>query len=68
MISILVLLLVLDVKTDFSKVIGDRAFHPDVDKLGEIAGAFYTGMKEAGLVGVGKHFPGHGNVVVDSYL
>ncbi|MGY0399509.1 MAG: beta-N-acetylhexosaminidase [Ostreibacterium sp.] len=58
---------VLDVQTDFSQVIGDRGFHSDVDKIGCIAGAFYAGMRDAGTIGVGKHFPGHGNVVADSH-
>lgn len=59
---------VLDVQTDFSQIIGDRGFHHDVNKIGTIAGAFYQGMREAGMIGVGKHFPGHGNVVADSHL
>ncbi|PID66741.1 MAG: beta-N-acetylhexosaminidase [Gammaproteobacteria bacterium] len=58
---------VLDVQTDFSPVIGDRAFHSDVRQIGPIATAFYRGMQEAGMAGVGKHFPGHGNVAVDSH-
>lgn len=59
---------VLDVQTDFSQIIGDRAFHPNVNTIGELAQAFYSGMREAGTIGVGKHFPGHGNVVADSHL
>lgn len=59
---------VLDVQTDFSQIIGDRGFHPDVQHIGTVAGAFYQGMRAAGTIGVGKHFPGHGNVVADSHL
>ncbi|PIE42232.1 MAG: beta-N-acetylhexosaminidase [Gammaproteobacteria bacterium] len=59
---------VLDVQTDFSQIIGDRAFHTQVDKIGILAEAFYRGMRAAGTIGVGKHFPGHGNVVADSHL
>ncbi len=59
---------VLDVQTDFSQVIGNRAFHTDVKVIGQLATAFYQGMQEAGTIGVGKHFPGHGNVVADSHL
>ncbi len=59
---------VLDVQTDFSQVIRDRGFHRDVNKIGTLAGAFYQGMQNAGMIGVGKHFPGHGNVVADSHL
>lgn len=59
---------VLDVQTDFSQIIGDRGFHCDVREIGTVAGAFYRGMRDAGTIGVGKHFPGHGNVVADSHL
>ncbi len=58
---------VLDVQTDFSQVIGDRAFHSDVNAIGKLATAFYQGMRKAGTIGVGKHFPGHGNVAADSH-
>ncbi len=59
---------VLDVQTDFSKVIGDRAFHHDTSVIALLANAFYQGLGDAGMIGVGKHFPGHGNVVADSHL
>lgn len=59
---------VLDVQTDFSEIIGDRGFHTDINEIGNIANAFYQGMRAAGTIGVGKHFPGHGNVVADSHL
>lgn len=59
---------VLDLQTDFSTIIGDRAFHENPDIIGELAAAFYAGMREAGTIGVGKHFPGHGGVVADSHL
>lgn len=58
---------VLDRQTDFSQVIGDRAFHNDISVLTELATAFYQGMQKAGASGVGKHFPGHGCVVADSH-
>lgn len=59
---------VLDVQTDFSAIIGDRGFHSNPEYIGDIAQAFYEGMRAAGTIGVGKHFPGHGNVVADSHL
>lgn len=59
---------VLDVQTNFSQIIGDRGFHSDVTQIGAIAGAFYQGMRDAGTIGVGKHFPGHGNIVADSHV
>ncbi|PID64314.1 MAG: beta-N-acetylhexosaminidase, partial [Gammaproteobacteria bacterium] len=59
---------VLDVQTDFSQIIGDRGFHADVNVIGALAEAFYQGMRAVGTIGVGKHFPGHGNVVADSHV
>lgn len=59
---------VLDVQTDFSTIIGDRGFHSDAKTIGILATAFYQGMRDAGMIGVGKHYPGHGNVVADSHL
>lgn len=59
---------VLDVQTDFSEIIGDRGFHSDVQVISALAGAFFLGMQDVGTIGVGKHFPGHGNVVADSHL
>ena len=58
---------VLDVNTGRSKVIGDRAFHHDTDALSTLARAYCRGMKTAGMVAVGKHFPGHGHVREDSH-
>lgn len=59
---------VLDVQTNFSQIIGNRGFHADVNHIAPLAKAFYDGMRAAGTAGVGKHFPGHGNVVADSHL
>lgn len=58
---------VLDIDTGRSKVIGDRAFHRNVDVLTALARAYTKGMKSAGMAGVGKHFPGHGHVSEDSH-
>lgn len=58
---------VLDVDSGASSVIGDRAFHADPHAIAELAGALIHGLREAGMSGVGKHFPGHGHVVADSH-
>jgi len=58
---------VLDVDTGRSSVIGDRAFHADIDVLTMLARACIKGMKSAGMAAVGKHFPGHGHVREDSH-
>jgi beta-N-acetylhexosaminidase len=59
---------VLDLDFGVSKVIGDRAFHRKPEVVGELASAYMLGMRRAGMVATGKHFPGHGAVVPDSHV
>ncbi|OGA18162.1 MAG: beta-N-acetylhexosaminidase [Betaproteobacteria bacterium RIFCSPLOWO2_02_FULL_63_19] len=59
---------VLDVDFGASSVIGDRAFDSNPTRVGELAGALLHGMGQAGMAGVGKHFPGHGHVRADSHV
>ena len=59
---------VLDVDFGTSSVIGDRAFHSDPQAITELAHSLMLGMKQGGMVAVGKHFPGHGYVRADSHL
>lgn len=59
---------VLDVNRNLNTVIGDRAFHTDAETVTQLAIAFMRGMKQAGMPSVGKHFPGHGSVTVDSHI
>jgi len=58
---------VMDVLRSESRVIGDRAFHSDTEAVHFLADAYISGMHEAGMGAVGKHFPGHGGVGVDSH-
>lgn len=59
---------VLDLDYGASAVIGDRAFHAQPEVVADLAHALLTGLKAAGMGGVGKHFPGHGYVRADSHL
>ncbi|MBI5447394.1 MAG: beta-N-acetylhexosaminidase [Gammaproteobacteria bacterium] len=59
---------VLDVDFKHNEVIGDRAFHSDVDIITEMGRSFVHGMNRAGMQAVGKHYPGHGYVGADSHL
>ena len=59
---------VLDVDYGESSVIGDRALHADPNVIAVLAEALQAGLNAAGMVSVGKHFPGHGYVRADSHL
>jgi len=59
---------VLDLDYGVSEVIGDRSFHRDPKTVVAVARAYIEGMKRAWMPAVGKHFPGHGAVEVDSHL
>ena len=58
---------VLDVDWGESGVIGDRAFHKNPDVIAALGQALITGMADAGMGSVGKHYPGHGYVRADSH-
>ncbi|MDC0390459.1 beta-N-acetylhexosaminidase [Candidatus Thioglobus sp.] len=59
---------VLDMDYGNSSVIGDRAFHSNPDAIIKLAQALIKGMHRAGMKCVGKHFPGHGYVSLDSHI
>lgn len=59
---------VLDLDTGSSSVIKDRGFHSEPTAITEIATAYISGMHQAGMAAVGKHFPGHGSVTADSHI
>lgn len=60
---------VLDVHTNpDNPVIGDRAFGSAPHTAAAAAIAFWQGLRKAGVAGCGKHFPGHGDTLVDSHL
>jgi beta-N-acetylhexosaminidase len=49
-------------------VIGDRAFGQTPEEVIHNALPYYQGLTEGGLLGCGKHFPGHGDTLLDSHL
>lgn len=60
---------VLDVQTNpRNPVIGERSFgsHPRI--VARLGVSFAHGLQRAGVIPVGKHFPGHGDTDVDSHL
>jgi len=48
-------------------VIGDRSFSADADTVTTYAGAFARGLRDAGVLPVLKHFPGHGSGSGDTH-
>jgi beta-N-acetylhexosaminidase len=60
---------VLDVHTNpANPVIGNRAFGTTPETVTAQGLAFWRGLRGAGLIGCGKHFPGHGDTRTDSHL
>ena len=49
-------------------VINDRSFGENKYEVAELAIQYMLGMKSQGIMGSAKHFPGHGDVDVDSHL
>jgi beta-N-acetylhexosaminidase len=60
---------VVDVDTNPSNpVIGDRAFSRDPVEVSECAAAYLRGLRAGGVQNCLKHFPGHGDTLLDSHL
>jgi len=60
---------VLDVHTHpENPIIGDRAIAAEPETVARLANSFIEGFHDAGMIPVGKHFPGHGDTPLDSHL
>jgi beta-N-acetylhexosaminidase len=58
---------VLDLTTPGSTVLAGRTFSADPAETARLGGDFAVGLKEAGILAIGKHFPGHGLVKDDTH-
>lgn len=60
---------VLDVNTNpDNPIINVRAFGEDAEQVGRLGAALVRGMLASGLHPCAKHWPGHGDVAVDSHM
>lgn len=60
---------VLDVNSNpANPIINVRSFGEDPELVARLGCAFARGVRSAGLIPCGKHFPGHGDVDTDSHL
>lgn len=58
----------IDVLTnDKNVLIGDRSFGNDPEYVAKMASAVVRGYIKAGVIPCAKHFPGHGNTIIDSH-
>jgi beta-N-acetylhexosaminidase len=48
-------------------LIGDRSLGTDPEFVAKMASALVRGYIKAGVIACAKHFPGHGNTVIDSH-
>lgn len=59
---------VVDVNNNpLNPVINDRSFGEDKYKVADFGVQYMKGMQDAGTMATAKHFPGHGDVSVDSH-
>jgi beta-N-acetylhexosaminidase len=49
-------------------IIGPRAFGHTPETTAQAVCEYYRGLKEGGILGCGKHFPGHGDTSKDSHI
>ena len=58
---------VLDLDSGVSSFLGDRVYHRSPEVVARLGQRLVRGMRNAGMMAVGKHFPGHGHVKGDSH-
>ncbi|MDY0235155.1 MAG: beta-N-acetylhexosaminidase [Gudongella sp.] len=59
---------VLDVNSNPKNVvIGNRAISDDPEKVALLGTQIFKSMMESGIIPVGKHYPGHGDTLLDSH-
>ncbi len=59
---------VVDVNNNpLNPIINDRSFGEDKYKVAQLGIAYMQGMQAEGVMACAKHFPGHGDVTVDSH-
>ena len=50
-----------------NELIGDRSFGSDPEYVAKMASAVIRGYIKSGIIACAKHFPGHGNTIIDSH-
>lgn len=50
-----------------NEIIGDRSVGSDPEQVAKIASALVRGYIKSGIIPCAKHFPGHGNTLLDSH-
>jgi beta-N-acetylhexosaminidase len=59
---------VLDVNTNpRNPIINVRSLGDDAERVAQLGAAYAAGLQAGGVLAVGKHFPGHGDVAIDSH-
>jgi beta-N-acetylhexosaminidase len=46
----------------------NRRFSPDPEQVARFGLAYLEGLRESGILACGKHFPGHGDTVLDTHF
>lgn len=49
-------------------VIGDRSLGSDPNQVSKMANAIAKGLEDNGVIATYKHFPGHGDTIIDSHV